>query len=339
MKKMKRHLAILLMLAVMLTSFATLGVSAASSPAKPWMVQNLSANAGVNSVTLIWKRSTQNILGYRVWMSTDGKNFHVIKTLDLKRYPSLRNVQNCAYKVPNLKEGLLYRFRVTAYVNGPSGHALDSAYKTVSAVTIREMRYKINIKQGTTLSSHGGNDAGWTIYRGQWITANRFTSGQYVVDHNGGRYHINATRVGDTAADYTKYHNYTRWAAEKFVNDRNYKSATGQFVWVSTYTQHIYLFVKRGGKWKCVDDWECATGKANSPTPTGLNFRKSIWTKTRSRNGLPWWSAFSSWNSFHGRQSDWPVGDPASSGCVRNPNEKAEKIYKGTWMDTSVLIY
>ena len=90
--------------------------------------------------------------------------------------------------------------------------------------------------------------------------------------------------------------------------------------------------------WVCIDDWECSTGLASTPTPTGINGLKSIHQKIKSKNGIKWWSTFNGNAALHGRKKGKQVGKPASNGCVRNPDEKANLIYKFATKKSTVLI-
>lgn len=329
MLKLKSKRLILQMLVIVaLFVFSSIAVSAASE--KPWMPgepKDGYTHPGYRSIALKWKSKettekelkckAPEVLGYRIYMSEDGKNFRLIKTLDLKRYPSLRNVQYCVYKATGLKEYKRYYFRIRAYSNNKDGKVDESsmsAYKTVSDIPVRPMIYNITA---------GGKTYAATGVRG----------GAYVTD-NGTR--INMARVSSASADYTQGKDYSRLSAENFMNDRGVGSETNHAVWVSTYTQHCYLFVRQKGKWKCIDDWHCSTGRAWSPTPSG---NRRIAGRVPSRHGVPWWNKFQSWNSLHGRDSGWVLGRPGSQGCVRNPSDKAEKVYKSTKLHTRILIY
>ena len=309
MKRIKKTACVLLIMTLALVAMlGTLSVSAAAQ--KPWVAKNVRVEPGYKSLYITWDSSTQKpaIDAYRVYARQSNGQYKLQRTI--KPNP---NVQRIAHKIIGLQEYKTYYYRVVTVRNG-----LESGYTTVHGTPIRPMTYY--------LSLYGGGSRVSTKYSG----------GKYI-DTNGN--YISGNRVKSVRGDYTTAMNYTRLSAESFVNDRKFGSSTNQFIWASTYTQHVYLFAKKGGKWKVVDDWECATGKPDTPTPTGLNGRKAIWKKVSSRNGLPYWSAFSSMNSFHGKESGWAMGRPASSGCIRNPNNKAEKIFKGTWMNTGVLIW
>ena len=115
-------------------------------------------------------------------------------------------------------------------------------------------------------------------------------------------------------------------------------SSRSTLIWVSTYCQHVYYFRGSKGNWRCVRDWECATGTVNGPSPSGMWGNKEIHKKIKRRHGLKFWSCYSSMNAFHGKQSRWKVGKPASSGCIRNANENAQYIYNNAPKRTKVIV-
>ena len=319
MKKSKRML-LLLTLTLIMVALSAVGVSAAT--ARPWMPRNVKTHPGYKSVAIQWSRSDQktDIKGYRIYYSSDGKNFRLIKTLDYARYPKFKKLKNIVYKVPNLAEHKKHYFRVKAYVNDANGKALESSFKTVSDMPVREMRVRFRVKGS-----------------GESLVANKFSGGVFITP-TGRR--VSGVRVVGERAEYTRAFDYSRLSAQYFINDKGYSSPSKYLVWVSTYTQHVYLMKGSKGKWKCIDDWHCATGKASSPTPTGYSYVKAITKKVRYRHDVNWWSPFSSWNSLHGRVGDsMSLGAPSSGGCVRNPDEKARWIYQNCPVGTTVIVF
>ncbi len=318
MKRKSISLLVLLVLTLTLLAMSALSVSAAIP--KPWMPKNVKTHPGYKSIAIQWEKSSQpDIKGYRIYYSNDGKKFFLKKTLLCKDYPQWNNSKNIVYKITGLSENVLYRFRVVAYVNDEKGHALESNYMTVAAQTVRPMR--IRFKAG-----------------GKSYIADRFSGGRFYVKGSGQSFA--GSRVSSEVADYTNAFNYSRLSANYFINDKGYSSKTGYLVWISTYTQRVYIMKGSKGKWKCIDDWDCATGKPSSPTPTGTNHIKAIHKKVRLRNDVNWWSPFSSWNSLHGCVGDSLVlARPASGGCVRNPDIKAKWMYDNLPIGTTVIVY
>ena len=134
---------------------------------------------------------------------------------------------------------------------------------------------------------------------------------------------------------------YSRDEAEFFVQGfckkLNVGSKTSYLMWTSFYTQHIYLFHRDNGRWECVDDWHCGTGRAVTPSPTGT---KEIGNKSPYHHNLKWWSSFTAeglGNAFHSKYSGDRVGQTLSHGCIRNPVKKAKKVYDNCARGTRVI--
>ena len=127
-------------------------------------------------------------------------------------------------------------------------------------------------------------------------------------------------------------------SAEYFVNATGRTSRTRYLIWVSTYTQHLYIFQGTKGNWKLIKDWECSTGAPWSPTPTGI-FGKEIEGHESHDGRIPYWCNFQTANSIHGHRSSYTFGSPQSNGCVRNYNENAKWIYYNCDIGTAVVVY
>lgn len=182
-------------------------------------------------------------------------------------------------------------------------------------------------------------------YTGIWARQNYASS-------NDGTYGTYDTKLNVESYEGIRY--YDRISAEDFVNDHGINppvaapsSKTQYLIWVSTYQQHLYVFEGSAGNWELIKDWECATGAAKSPTPTGHG--KVIWKKIKKRSGIKYWSPFQTMNSIHGQKSIYTFGAPASNGCVRNYNENAIWVYdncntgkngqKAKYKNTAVVIW
>ena len=320
MKKNKRFLAILLALVMVLTT-AGIGVFAAedTSAASVGQVSGVKVSRLNGTLTLNWAKAS-NATEYVV--SVNGKTY---------------TTAGLSQKVPGLAANADYTYSITAINGNTSGDA-------VTGQTGREVvpiKYTFKMKGSTTLKSHSKkSNAKLRLKGGQKISASLFRAGKYVIKaDNGGLYYINRTRARNVKDNHTNQFNYTWAEVENFVNAKGVKSATREMIFVSTYTQHAYHLVGSKGNWKVDRGWECATGKASSPTPTGTNGMVSIWKKLRNRHGLSWWSCFSSYNAFHGKLNGWRVGNPASGGCIRNANTNAKFVYKSVPKSSRIFIY
>ena len=131
---------------------------------------------------------------------------------------------------------------------------------------------------------------------------------------------------------------YDKLSAESFVNKSGKGSNTSYLIWVSTYQQHLYIFKGRKGHWKLIKDWECSTGAAKSPTPTG--FDNQIQEKDSYYSYIRYWSKFQHDNSIHGtKNSSYRFGKPMSNGCVRNFDRNAFWIYDNCKIGTGLIVH
>ncbi len=251
---------------------------------------------------------------------------------------------------------------------------------TASNTCVRPMYEKLVFKwaeDGNELTSHDGKNK--TIYfgTGTEVTAMGFNGGKYEFWYNGYYFTASFIRFKNQRADYqpndsnavgsaTSYSGrwgrqnyasasgvgdnyqgirfYDKISAESFVNATGKTSRTRYLIWVSTFTQHLYVFQGTKGNWKLIKDWECSTGAPQSPTPSGTD--KEIWQQPSNSDynrkpnpSIDWWSKFQTDNSIHGQLSHYEFGAPQSNGCVRNYDENAKWIYYNCDVGTGVIIY
>ena len=151
---------------------------------------------------------------------------------------------------------------------------------------------------------------------------------------------------------------YSNATAEHFVNRRGYSSSTGYLVWVSTYTQHLYVFKGRKRNWKLEKHKTRATGRFERNTPLGISkityklpwlwFNRDVgqggYYGLRIRGGfIHSWLYNIAWAQAHGgRKLRWNsehYGKPSSSGCVRVNIDFAQWMYKKIPLDTTAVVY
>ena len=131
---------------------------------------------------------------------------------------------------------------------------------------------------------------------------------------------------------------YTTEVKENFVNKKGYSSKTKYLLFISHYTQRVYLFKGSKGKWDLQKTYRCATGKASTKTPRGV-FKITKKAK-RTPAGSKYVSYFKSWNAFHARPfGSTTMGKPASNGCIRLYDKDAIYIYKKIPKRTTVVSY
>ncbi|MBQ6150503.1 MAG: L,D-transpeptidase family protein [Mogibacterium sp.] len=239
----------------------------------------------------------------------------------------------------NLEPFKDYTFNVVAYIK-VGGKEITSDTVTKTDAPVRSIRYRLKIKGGTKLKKHAGKGPkSYKLKSGQTIDTTRFQTGKYIFEYKGSIFYISRTRVGRAKAVYEKKKNYTDAEAEYYINDRGTKSKTSALIFVNTYSQHAYFFDKVNGKWKLRNGWECATGLASTPTPTGNYGEKFLQKRTKKKNNIKFWNHFNGNAALHGtKPNNKKVGRVVSNGCVRNPDKYAKQIYTQAPLKSRVLI-
>ena len=244
---------------------------------------------------------------------------------------------------------------ITSYVVGGIDAAEDTTF-TVKAISngvestpaslvwngVVPVKYQYTVKAACSLKSHAGKRRTLRLKKGDVVEATNFAAGQYIFKVNGSTYYMNKTRARNPKVVYTKKFNYDPEQIELFVNRWGFKSKTKRMVFVSVYTQHLYVLSGKKGNWTAANGkgWEVSTGKASTPTPTGrFTGSLKVHKKLKNRHGLPYWSCFSSFNAFHGKKSSWKLGSPKSGGCVRNEVKNAKWIFNNVPLKSRAVLY
>lgn len=351
MKSFKGRLAIIVAMMVFVTSFTFIGVSAEdqtpgaapaaeettpAAPAAPAPV-SLTAYASNEAVVFLWNVDTPDVkylfngqpitpLTY-----TNPRTGQTFNRYDVSCGAGLNGTPG---------EGGVATATVVAYRVKDDGSRVESAPVTASGAAVKTIRYRLTIKTSGKLKSHGGPKSTIKVKKGQQIDAYGFGGGKYIFKNEiGSVFYCNMTRTGKKTCVYEKAWNYSREEAEFFVNSRGITSRTGSLVWINTYTQHLYRFEGSAGNWVCVNDFDCSTGKAKTPSPTGVSGKKAIWKKIKTRHGIPYWSPYSDINSIHAKRKGWKIGTPSSNGCVRNYKQNAYDVYVNAPIGTAVLLF
>lgn len=331
--------------------------------AKDLEIQDLQLLSGYQCVVLRWKKI--NIAGANVEYYVDGNKVSVSK---YDYIPGRLTGDYVMYKIDKPvsegKELTEYSFKVQAKATvAATGEVVSGeAKESNKRAPVRTIAYTFKVKTGTKLKKHGGNGPKtYKLKAGQTLVCYGFGGGGcYMFKRKNSKgesiFYCAKIRAKSPKAIYTKKFNYTAEEAELYVSQRQaaekkmtkksqkaqkgVKSKTKVFVWVNTYTQHLYYFKKVDGKWKCTDNWECSSGKASAPSPTGMYGVKKIEGKWRRHHNIPYWSKYSGTNSIHGKKGNLTSKNaPMSNGCIRNPNKKAKIVYDGAKVGTGVIIF
>lgn len=248
-----------------------------------------------------------------------------------------------SYNVTGFKQGNIYNIPVKV---------IDSSGKTISNTIyvevdmfgekIKTMQLRITFGETVTLTDHSDGRTTTTFRSGFTTTTvgsegNEDTGGFYYFNYNGKLYRVKWTRISSVSIASSAFDKtYSGAVAQNYVNSLNISSSTGVLIWVNTYTQKEYIFTGSRNNWRLVaGPWSVTTGKASTPTQTGLG---TITDKDPEQNGLPYWSVVYTF-SFHGKLSSWSLGYPQSNGCVRNSNDHAYYIYGSCPIGTTVYVY
>lgn len=284
-----------------------------------------------NSVALEWS-PVDKAAYYKVYK--DGA------TVDIVTSRSVFDASKFAYICYGINDDSNHSFQVAAISSDGTATMSDVKYDA----RVSRMYIRITFKQKKTLKSHDGSKTKYTFKKGQTVNAFGFGSGQYYFTYNvGGRdctFYVNYGRVRKPTALYTRSFNYNEREAEYFVLTTGKGSSTSRLIWANLYTQHIYLFTRANGLWRVnsgtYSNWECSSGKASSPSPTGLSF--TIKNKYKRHSSTRFWNTYKGQAAIHGQVNN-SYGRPLSHGCIRNPNAKAEFIFKYYPKKTRVMVY
>ena len=334
-------------------------------PAKP----SVKTYSSYNRVRLGWKKVTKDANGFKY---VDGVTvrYKVIPVTNAIRSQS-KDTNKLSYATKkNLDPLKTYKFSVTAYIKTADGDKVFSDKVVKSDSPVRPMRYKLTIKQGGMIYAHN-TGRGKSLSAGQVIYADRFQTGRYIFNEGKNVYWVSRTRIGGKSAEYTTKWNYSDEEMQYYVNDRGVNSKTPYLIMVNSYTQHLYIFkgTKSGLRYKnwkiftnakkrsankygkektlakgAAMDWEVGTGTASDPTPTGEKGLKETKPWLKSRHSIPWWTSFNGTASLHGdkyarNDEKLDMGKPVSSGCIRNPHERAHWIFDLCKKGTQLVIF
>lgn len=278
-------------------------------------VGKLNAYPGYKSITLQWN-NVPGAVKYLVRRWDASTN----KTTDF--YVTAKKGKTTAYRDKDAnKANVNYAYSIWAI--GADGTRSAARAKTGAVKCVRQMYQNIKVN-------------------GKWKIANGYSGGKFYCK-DGSAYSV--TRVSRATCDYSRYQDYPNQTATNFVNEMTKlgfvkRNGKKRMVWVSTYTQRLYLFNWTSAGWKLVNQWDVSTGGAGSPTPMS-KYNKTINHRHYQRSRSYYWNCFSSHNALHANPSGEVIdGAPHSHGCVRNPKEKAIWIYKGGLsIGTPVLVW
>ena len=364
MSNKKRILGILTAVMMLFTMTGT-GVfaksTAGSGPAvSAQLKSDATLKAASTSTTLPRLTKVTPVAGYHSimirWAGVKGADAYKVERLVDGQWKHMKFIKGGVFEMTNAVPCVSYDFRIIAVKLKDKNGALSEANidgQKVNGNWVGNVSPAYKVKKGCvrpmiiTVKVKSGRSFGGVYYKkGTRIRTDGFSGGKYYFTNSKGvRCSCGRITTGSPRAEYLgrgKY-NYTLYEAnyfmDRYMKERGLGSKT-YAIWVSSFTQHLYVFKKVNGKWTNVGgkNWEICMGKADSPSPTGA---KKIHKKIGSRHGIGYWSCYSSMNALHGKSSDLrgEFGNLASGGCIRNPNKNAKWIYKNCSIGTRVVVY
>ena len=311
------------------------------------------AYSGFKAIKLTWD-PVPNAEAYNVGMrNPDGSwvSLGVTRNYSIeKRGLETRTKYTFRVMAVRLKEASKYKTSLTIgdingkYLNGNwTGEVSYPAY-IYDKQCVNRLQISFTLKKTK-------NYAGVRMKKGTKVVSEGYGGGRYIFTNPKGRTAtVGRISVRNPKASYIRKGgwNYSKADAEYFINtymDAHKSAATKKkrMIWVSSYTQHLYIFEKTNGEWKATKwNWEVSMGAASTPTTTGNRTIKMI---IGSRHGVGNWNVVSksgdSYSALHGAKSSWmkKLGNLASHGCIRSKTSNAKIISTKCGKGTRVVIY
>ena len=192
-------------------------------------------------------------------------------------------------------------------------------------------------------SSDGLMRTGW-----QWI-GNKWYYFYYENDSHGGVYGAMARATSiDGWQLQTDGSMLTGKQAEMFQMAQAYNSNTNYLILVDRAACKVAVYAGRFGAWNNIMYWDCAPGKASTPTVSGTFTVQGKGYYFDSGSARCYWYTqfygnylFHSvlYSKYNGSLMDGRVGIPLSHGCVRLQIDNAKWIYDNIPRGTKVVIY
>ena len=192
-------------------------------------------------------------------------------------------------------------------------------------------------------SSDGLMRTGW-----QWI-GNKWYYFYYENDSHGGVYGAMARATSiDGWQLQTDGSMLTDKQAEMYQMAQAYNSNTNYLILVDRAACKVAVYAGRFGAWNNIMYWDCAPGKASTPTVSGTFTVQGKGYYFDSGSARCYWYTqfygnylFHSvlYSKYNGSLMDGRVGIPLSHGCVRLQIDNAKWIYDNIPRGTKVVIY
>lgn len=229
----------------------------------------------------------------------------------------------------------------------------------VYSMSIDSMRTEVGIMGATGTrvqfptwsEAYGQDDVVW--YEGNNCGNGKWNTVVNSLNHKSAGKYITHVYVNDGAG--SKYVGEVSYSLNRLPADQSammaranmYSSPTPYLILVNRSTHKVGVFHGWQGNWNMIHYWDCADGKASTPTVEGI-FRvgsRGYYFNSGSYRCY-WWTQFYGDYLFHSVLYDWNgvlqdgrVGIALSHGCVRLPIDRAKWIYDVIPSGTTVVVY
>ena len=254
--------------------------------------------------------------------------------------------------VKKLKNGMTYAFKIRAVrtVKGVSGYGdmskevsgKPSDPDVVNLANVHGFYYKAKVTgvgSGISLTSTDKKKtvkfkAGTKVIVTSWGSSE---SAKSTIKYKNKIYKIKTKYLTRYNYSWNSSKPYNQETAEAYINYKGYTSAGKYFIWISTYTQHLYIFEGSQYNWRLIDSFKCSTAKWGHHTYYGfsrLGGRQKEWPFGQWQVG--YYASLINGGAIHSelyyysgeKYTDMgKLGEPASHGCVRVEISKAKWIY------------
>lgn len=312
-------------------------------------VSGLAAKSGISKVRIpVWCSSDQSdIRWYDALKTSEGTYTVVVKAANHKHHFGNYRIHLYA----TMGNGIQTFVSSTSAGLQPKNYvycvAKSSTREEVVALGVSGSR----VQFPTWSNANGQDDIIWyegtNCGNGKWnavVDSGKHASGGTYTTHvyvtaNGNRSNIGALSYSLQRVPQAVY---SMW-----LKANMYSSSTGYIALVSRATHKVAIFQGYQGNWNCVKFWDCADGKASTPTVTGV-FKvgsRGYYFNSGSYRCY-WWTQFYHDYLFHSVLYNWSgvlvdgrVGMGLSHGCVRLQIDNAKWIYDHIPSGTTVVVY
>ena len=312
-------------------------------------VSGLMAPSGIDTVQIpMWCSSNQNDLKwYTATKVSEGVYTATMNVLNHKYYFGTYNVHVYA----TMGNGVRTFVTSTTADIQPKNYIYNLA-KTSSTREVGVLGATGSRVQFPTWSNSNGQDdivwyEGKNCGNGKWNVIINSNNHKHA-----GEYTTHVYITNDGKSDFAGSMNYSLQKVQRGLYEMNvranmYSSPTGYLALVNRSTHKVAIYQGRQGSWTNVKYWDCADGKASTPTVTGVFHVASRGYYFDSGSArCYWWTQFYGNYLFHsvlythsGQLMDGRVGIALSHGCVRLKIENAKWIYDNIPRGTTVVVY